>query len=129
MPKVKFVLPNGTKVSIEGEPEDLQSLAGAIAAADRSHSVPATSREKPAVRRHKAPAPPTKSSGPTGYILELKEEGFFIKKRTIGEVQQKLEENGRIYALTSLSPALLRLARSRKLGRLREGGAWKYVQR
>ena len=40
----------------------------------------------------------------------------------------KLEENGHIYALHSLSPALLRLTRSKMLRRIKEKKGWVYVK-
>ena len=57
------------------------------------------------------------------------EKGYFKSKRTIGDIQKKLEEMGHIYALTSLSTPLIRLTRSKNsaLRRLKENKQWVYV--
>jgi len=67
--------------------------------------------------------------GPQTYILELKNSGFFEEKRTIADIQRKLEELGHIYAQTSLSTPLLRLVRSKKLSRVKENDSWYYISK
>jgi len=65
--------------------------------------------------------------GPQTYMLELINSGFFSEKRTIADIQKKLEELGHIYAQTSLSAPLLRLVRSKKLSRTKENDSWYYT--
>lgn len=67
--------------------------------------------------------------GPQTYMLELKNSGFFEEKRTIADIQRKLEELGHIYAQTSLSTPLLRLTRSKKLSRVKENDSWYYISK
>ncbi len=62
-----------------------------------------------------------------GHIRQLKSEGFFGTKRTLGSIQERLEELGHIYPQTSLSPALIKLTKKRELRRLKEKGVWVYV--
>lgn len=66
---------------------------------------------------------------PRTYMLELKSNGFFEEKRTIADIQRKLEELGHIYAQTSLSTPLLRLTRSKKLSRVKENDSWYYTSK
>jgi hypothetical protein len=78
-------------------------------------------------RQSSAKQAPSGKKGPSSYILELKQEEFFKQKRTLPEVQKKLEENGHIYAQNSLSTPILRLVRSRQLRRIKEDDVWVYV--
>lgn len=131
MPKANLLLPNGTKVSIEGTPEDVARM---LALYTSSHGPPSGEGPPPprtgSGKKAKRNASHAKqSSGPVGFIRELKEGGFFKNKRTISDIQHKLEESGHIYALSSLSPALLRLVRQHVLSRIKEKGMWKYVAR
>ena len=127
MPSGKLTLPNGTILTVEGTTEEVGSLIKLFSEPE-THSVRDVVVKKPT-------DPPKKSrqrkeaSGPLGYIRGLKEEGYFGSKRTISDVQEKLEEKGHIYPLTSLSTPLIRLVRSRDLRRLKEAGLWKYVNR
>ena len=133
MAKAKLTLPNGTKVAIEGTEEEVATLVRRFSdlAAEPTGGgrtrAGRTARAQKVARAKKA----GKSAGPVGHIRELRDQGFFKSKRSINDVQEKLEEKGQIYALTNLSPALLWLVRARPavLGRIKEGGVWKYVQR
>lgn len=64
-----------------------------------------------------------------GYIRELIVDDYFKTKREIGEVRDKLEEDGHIYPVTSLSTPLYRLIKAKELRRMKEDGAWRYVNR
>ena len=69
----------------------------------------------------------TSRKGPQTLIAELAGENYFKTKRKIVQIQKKLEEKGHIYAITSLSPPLLRLTRNKTLRRLKEKSGWVYV--
>lgn len=68
-----------------------------------------------------------KRAGPTDYIRDLIEEGYFKTKREIGAVRDKLEERAHIYPVTSISGPLYRLVKNKELRRIKEDGAWRYV--
>lgn len=129
MPKANVVLPDGTKVVIDGTADEVASVLQRISgAAEPSHGTRVTS-----AKRQRRAASPTvtrdkkKAKGPADYIRELIDEDFFKTKRGLGEVQKKLEEGAHIYPVTHLSPALFRLVKARELRRIKEGGTWKYV--
>jgi hypothetical protein len=61
------------------------------------------------------------------HIRDLIESGFFSERRSISDVQGRLEELGRIYPQTHLSTPLRRLILSKELRRLRDGSNWAYV--
>jgi hypothetical protein len=55
--------------------------------------------------------------GPKGRLVELVEEGFFKKQRTIAEVKTELANRGHHIPLTSLSGPLQSLTQDRRLRR------------
>lgn len=131
MAKAKLVLPDGTKVDIEGTAEEVAVLLAKFQGTDPGGSgAPAPAERKKAKKKSKSGASggkAKKSGGPTALVTELADEGYFKSKRTIGDIQKKLEERGHIYATTSISPVLTRLTRNRTIRRLKEKKVWVYV--
>ncbi len=127
MAKANLVLPDGTTVAIEGTAEEVAVLL-------TKFSLPSVAQPPTTQRRKKPRTPITtgggtkkKKDGPTSLITELAKEGYFKSKRTISDIQKKLEERGHIYAITSISPCLTRLTKNRTLRRLKENKVWVYV--
>ncbi len=128
MAKANITLPNGTKVTIEGTADEVATLLGRFSGP--SEAAPAVAKKKKRKKKKSnggSGGPAAKRKGPQTLIAELAKEGYFKSKRTIGDIQNKLEEKGHIYAQTSLSTPLLRLTRIRTLRRLKEQGVWVYV--
>ena len=128
MAKANLVLVDGTTVAIEGTAEEVALLLQKFS----SSSVPAGAsgkRERGKTRKPSANMVAGKSQrkGPQRLMADLAQEGWFKSKRTIGDVQKKLEEKGHIYAMESLSTPLLRLTRSRTLRRIKDKSGWAYV--
>jgi hypothetical protein len=134
MPKANVVLADGTKVTIDGTTDEVAVLVQRISGAAlqtpdggatkrtrrrRGRVVPAGSAKGGSVR--------TTPKGPADYVRDLVTANYFKGKRGLGDVQKKLEETGHIYAVTHLSPVLLRAVRAKELRRIKEGGTWKYV--
>lgn len=137
MAKANLTLPDGTKVAIEGSAEEVASLLNTFSQAQSSRATPTTRKKSSRKASSKKRAPSKarasdgsrkKSAGPTGYILELRDSGFFKERRTLPDIQKKLEELGHIYAQTSLSSPLIRLVKKRELRRLKEKKGWAYVK-
>lgn len=125
MAKANMVLPDGTKVAIEGTAEEVALL---LAKCSQSSSPPDRKehkKEQQTSARRKSQT--GKRAGPLTLTADLADEGYFKSKRTLGDIQKKLEERGHIYAQTSLSPALTRLTRKRTLRRIKEKKGWVYV--
>jgi hypothetical protein len=59
-------------------------------------------------------------------LVELKEEGFFDKPKSLTEIAKALEEKGYIYPVTTLSGVMLWLVQKRLFGRKRLEGRWVY---
>jgi hypothetical protein len=130
--KAQIVRADGTKITIDGTSEEVAQLVSRISDAAatpnaESHVPPKTARPRNKYKATKTTAAVAKSKGPIDYIRDLISEGFFTNKRGLGDVQAKLEEGAHIYAVTTLSPALFRLVRSKELRRLKEQGRWVYV--
>jgi len=124
MPKANLILSNGTSVTIEGSTSDVAKLLEYFSGQQSTQSSSVTSSDKGTKRKKKGKA------GPVKYISELREEGFFKSKRTLSDIQKKLEELGHIYALSSLSPIMLHIVKNNKtLRRIKEGKNWIYVDK
>lgn len=120
MPKATVATPSGAKITIEGTSEEVVALVAKLERLDR----PASSSSG-ATR----PGSSTKSkrSLPT-LISEMISNRFFSEPKHLGALKEALEQNGQFYPVTTLSPAMLRLVRSRQLRRLKDDkGRWSYV--
>lgn len=119
MAKAHLSLPDGTKVLIEGTPEEVAALVARFSKV----TTPETS----------APSIPSKKSstarpGLNDLISELIDGGFFKQPRELGAIKTALQEQGHHYPVTSLSPSVLRLVRRKQLRRLKEKNRWMYVR-
>jgi hypothetical protein len=127
MAKANLVLCDGTKVAIEGAADEVAILLEKLSGKRKFE--PAKKRGKKSIAKKAGTQVKRKQKeGPLVRIEGLKEEGFFETKRTIAEIQTKLEEKGHIYPQTHLSTPLLRLVRKKKLRRLKEKKGWVYVK-
>ena len=124
MAKANLTLPNGTKVTIEGTADEVATLLSNFSGP--SEAAPATGTKKRRKKKNSG-GPTTIRKGPQTLIRGLVDEGYFKSKRTLANVQKKLDEKGHIYAQTSLSSPLIRLTRDRTLRRLKEKSGWVYV--
>lgn len=128
MAKANLTLPDGTTVSIDGTAEEVALLL-------QKFTAPGTDGQRTGSRRatkarttgRQQPAAKAVRKGPQQLVKDLAAEDWFKTKRTIGDLQQKLEEKGHIYAMESLSTPLLRLTRSKVLRRLKDKSGWVYV--
>lgn len=111
--------PNGTRITIDGTPEEVARILQLIEESPRKR-VPKTT---------KAPAKKKTKAGMEDFILDLKDEGFFNERRSRSEVTTALDAKGHIYSADSVGVRLLRMVRKKQLGRVKEGGKWMYVHR
>jgi hypothetical protein len=123
--KANIVLPNGTSVEIEGSPEEVAELLAQFSGASApGGKAPKRATKQRARRKFGGRA---RKGGPTVLIGQLADEGYFKSKRSIGDIQKKLQEGGHIYPLTSISPCLTRMTKRRQLRRLKADKVWMYV--
>lgn len=126
MAKANLVLPDGTKVTIDGTADEVAMLLERFSTTRSSSSIN-RNRKSRSVTRNQGSETKAKQGGPTDCIRDLIEEGYFKTKREIGDVRDKLEEHAHIYPVTSISGPLYRLVKNKELRRIKEDGAWKYV--
>ena len=86
-------------------------------------SAPAAGRAAHGSQARAAKPPAKKRRGPSGYIQELIDEGFFKKPKTIANVKAELENRGHHIPITSMSGPLQTLCQRRLLRRSRAKGA------
>ena len=127
MAKANIVLPDGTKVMIEGNAAEVASLLQRFSQPDTGTDTRPKSRTKAKGKSVSKKSRKASRKGPTGLILALRDDDFFKSRKTLSDIQKKLEERGHIYAQTSLSPVLVRLVRKKELRRLKEKKGWAYV--
>ena len=132
MAKANLTLPDGTTVKIEGTAEEAATLLTRFTGGDQGGGgAPAhrkkASKKKATKKRGGKSSTRSKRTGPRDLIRELADEDYFKSKRTLQDVQKKLEEQGHIYAQTSLSNPLLALTKARTLRRLKDKKRWVYV--
>ncbi len=118
MAKAHIITKDGTKVTIEGTPQEVASLVTQL-----KGGIPQTSVISKTTKKHKGQAKAT----PVNLISEFIDGGFFKKPKELGAIKIALEEQGHYYPVTSLSPALLRLVRKRQLRRIKDKKRWLYV--
>jgi hypothetical protein len=119
MTRAEWTKKDGTKVVVEGMPDEVANVLRLLN--DETPSRTTISSKEQQKHARKRPA------SPVGLVSDLADAGFFKKPKELGVVKTALEEQGHFYPVTTLSPTLLRLVRQRKLRRIREGKRWLYV--
>ncbi len=117
MPKAEIMSKDGTKIVVDGTPEEIARIIEDVRRKDERRVKRGQSEERGSSRTA------------TDYILELREQGFFNKPKSLGEIKDKLAEAGLIYPITSLSGVVLAQVRKKNLGRTKRDGVWGYVRR
>ena len=127
MAKASLKLFDGTVVIIEGSPDEIAKIMALHSTTIKNQKIKTSRRSRQSIKSSNRDTS-EKIIGPQQRILDLKSIGFFDDKKTISDIQKKLEEQGNIYAQTSLSTPLVRLVRSRDLRRLKQEKIWVYVK-
>jgi hypothetical protein len=122
MASAKIQLPDGTEVTIEGTPEEIGRVLALYGPRDLADESP--TKKKP--RRSSVTA--RSGSGAVSHLRDLIAENYFSERRSLANVQRRLEELGHIFPLNQLSTPLRRLVVGKQLRRLREGKNWVYVR-
>lgn len=120
MAKAHITTTNGTKVVLEGTPDEVAAVLNQIDGSGGGKHAHAAQSDSPVKARGSKPTP-------VNLISSLIDGGFFKKPKDLGAVKVALEEMGHHFPVTSLSPTLLRLIRKRQLRRMREQKRWVYT--
>ena len=118
MAKAHIITKDGTKITIEGTPQEVATLASQLKIGIEMVKMTTGKAEK-----YKSKPKAT----PINLISELIDGGFFKKPKELSAIKLALEEQGHYYPVTSLSPTLLRLVRKHYLRRIKDRKRWLYV--
>ena len=116
MVKANVKTESGIIVNLDGTPQELIELIDTL-------------EKKELVKKKKILQKKNTKMSIGDLILELKEDGFFSKPKSLVEIKNGLAEKGQIYSINTLSTQVLRQVKRRNLGRIKEGDKWAYVQR
>ena len=122
MAKANIETKDGTKVVIEGTPEEISKIMNLYK--DEKVSEP-PAKESKKFFKAKTNSKPTI----TDTIREILAEGFFDKPKSLAELKQGLEEQGTFIPITTLSAIVLGLVKGKELRRIKQDKKWVYVRR
>ena|SRR3989344_4834128 len=128
MTKATLTLENGTSVLIEGSASEVKELLDIFSGKHTTFKKPTAAKHRKRTSGGVEGKKKSNKQGPADLIRDLIQENYFkANKRSLSDIQKKLEERGHIYAQTSLSTPLTRLTRSQELRRLKEKKGWVYT--
>lgn len=122
MAKAHIEGPDGVSIKLEGTPDEISAVLKTVkvgASKDRAGEV------------HKAKASRKAASGRvtvTSLAEDLRNEGFFKKPKTLGEIRSRLADLGHNYPLTGLSGPMRGEVKGKRLRRFKEKGKYVYAQ-
>lgn len=122
MAKAHITTEQGTKITVEGTPEEVSALVKHLGYTGKQPTTGDNQRGSGKISRNSR-----EKSTPVNLISNLIDGGFFKKPKDLAAVKVALEEVGHVYPVTTLSPVLLRLVRKRQLRRLKEKKKWVYT--
>ena len=121
MPKAIIKSKTGTTITIEGTKEELARILSDFERTSIVREIK-TKASKEAVKKKDE----NKRRAASDLIVELREDGFFAKPKTLREIAEALERIGYIYPTTTLSGVVIGLVQKKLLGRKRVNGKWVY---
>jgi hypothetical protein len=117
MAKAHIETPDGVSVKLEGTPAEIAAVLEEVKG----------KRTPRGGAKPKAKAKPAKITIPS-LVEELRNEGFFKKTKSLGDIRRRLGELGHNYPVTTLSGAMQTEAKARRLRRFKEHGKYVYAQ-
>lgn len=121
MPKAIIKSKTGAVITIEGTKEDIAQILGEFERMSAVREVKEKISGKIARKKEE-----NKRRTASDIIVELREDGFFSKPKTLGEITEALERMGYIYPTTTLSGVVIGLVQKKLLGRKKVDGKWVY---
>jgi hypothetical protein len=118
MPKANIRRPDGSTITIEGTASEIAALVHKI-----EGKTPTTSKESQTPKRRQSTVRPSIPD----LLMTLHVEGFFKQPKELAEIKQALAEQGHIYGVTSIAPALLRLVKRKEIRRVKKDKRWFYT--
>lgn len=124
MPKATIKSSTGAVITVEGNQEEISKIINDF---ERTAAVTQSKTEisKDQIKKRQD----KKRVAASGLVIELKDEGFFNKPKSLLEISQALEEKGRMTPVTSLSGVMISLVQKRILARKKiNGKKWGYAK-
>lgn len=121
MAKATIRTASGTVITVEGTEAEVSNI---VSTYERAATV--TRAKGVATKQRVERKEGKKRSSASDLIVELKEDGYFEKPKTLGDISKALEEKGFLYPVTSLSGVVLGMVQKRELRRKKAEGRWVY---
>jgi hypothetical protein len=111
----------GALITVEGSEKEISAILSVF------ETTTAVSHAKRAITKGRAVEKEEKKrSSVSNLIIDLNENGFFEKPKSLSDVSEALEEMGSLCPTTSLSGVVLGLVKRRFLSRKKIDGRWAY---
>ena len=121
MPKATIKSKTGAIITIEGTDKEVSSILAQF------ENAVVISREKKAIAKSDiAKKELKKRMTASDGIVELREDGFFKRPKSLMEIATALEEKGYLYPVTTLSGVMIGLVKKKLVGRKKRDGKWVY---
>jgi len=123
MPKATIKSQTGAVITIEGTQEEISRI---ITDFEKTTTITQSRVEIKTgqVKRRQD----KKRVAASDLVIELKDDGFFDKPKSLLEISQALEEKGRMTPVTSLSGIMIKLVQERVFARKKIEGKWVYAK-
>jgi len=121
MAKATIKSKSGSIITIEGTDKEVSSMLAHFEVSSQLPEIKGRVSKIVSEKKEKK-----KRAAASDLIIELKEEGFFDKPKSLLEIANALEERGRITPVTSLSGVMIKLVQERYLGRKKIDSKWVY---
>jgi hypothetical protein len=121
MAKATITSQTGATITVDGTPDEISKVISMYEQTSvRGNARGAIARAKAGKKAEK------KRDSAADLIVQLRDDGFFEKAKSLGEVADALEEKGFLYPVTTLSGVVLGLLKKRELRRKKHEGKWVY---
>ena len=121
MAKATIKSKTGAVITVEGSDSEVSNILSVF---ERTSAV---SHAKEAATKNQARKKETKKRlAASNLVINLKEDGFFEKPKSLSDISKALEEQGYLYPITSLSGIVLGLVQKKNLRRKKIEGKWAY---
>jgi len=121
MTKATIKSKTGTLITIEGTEKEVANVLAHL------ETIAHVGRAKEEIKKvNSEKKEQKKRTAASDLVVNLKEEGYFEKPKSLGEIAHGLEEKGYIYPITTLSGVMIGLVQKKILGRKKLDGKWVY---
>ena len=121
MAKATIKSKTGAVITVEGSEGEVSNILSVFERTSVVSHAKETATKRQALRREAK-----KRLSASDLVINLKEEGFFEKPRSLSDISKALEEQGYLYPVTSLSGIVLGLVQKKILRRKKIEGKWVY---